>query len=74
MSPRLSPILPAEELEDFTRKTERAQKRYGSQEKVLIEMGIPYLKRPDGTLIVYRINVEPRPPQEKQESVPSMLP
>jgi ribosomal protein L44E len=52
-------ILTPPELEAFTRKTQRAQKRYGSQAKVLDSMRIPYTKRPDKTLIVYRCFVEP---------------
>jgi Domain of unknown function (DUF4224) len=45
-------ILTPEDLELLTGKTERAQKRYGSQAVVLTHLGIPFLLRPDKTLIV----------------------
>ena len=61
-----------EELEAFTRKSERAQKRYDSQAKVLDAMGIPFLRRPDQTLIVYRLNA--RTPEKTQKPAPTVLP
>lgn len=50
--------LTREELEELTGKTERAQKRYDSQAKELEHLRIPYLRRSDETLIVFRRNVE----------------
>jgi len=55
------------ELEAFTRKTERAQKRYDSQVEVLKHLGIPYTKRPDKTLIVYRRHVDNGQTEEQSE-------
>lgn len=51
-------ILTPAELEQLTGKSARAQKRYGSQALVLDALGIPYTKRPDGTLIVFRRHVD----------------
>lgn len=67
-------VLSPEELEKITGKTERAQKRYGSQAEVLKALHIPHLLRPDKTLIVYRCFVEPNG-KTTQESVdaPTML-
>lgn len=50
-------VLTPEELQAFTGKTARAQKRYGSQARELKALNIPYLTRTDGTLIVYRAHV-----------------
>ena len=62
-------ILTNEELELLTGKTERAQKRHGSQAAELEHLGIPYLSRSDGTLIVFRRHVDNG--QTPQEGSPS---
>jgi hypothetical protein len=54
----MSICLTPEELEQVTGKSERAQKRYGSQAKVLAGMKIPFLRRPDKTLVVLRRSVD----------------
>ncbi len=51
-------ILNPEQLELLTAKTERAQKRYGSQAAELDHLGIPYVKRSDGTLIVFMRHID----------------
>jgi len=51
-------VLTTSELQLLTGKTQRAQKRYGSQATVLDALGIPYTSRPDGTLIVFHTNIE----------------
>ena len=67
-------ILTPNELAAFTGKTERAQKRYSSQAKVLRAMGIPYLPRPDKTLIVYRSHTDAtRTPQKEQVDSPALV-
>jgi hypothetical protein len=67
-------ILSPEELEQLTRKTERAQKRYGSQAEVLKALHIPFLPRPDKTLIVYRCFVDPHGKTEKESvDAPTVL-
>lgn len=58
-------ILTPAELEAFTGKSARAQKRYGSQAAELDALGIPYLPRSDKTLIVYRAHVAPHGPTQK---------
>lgn len=66
-------ILTPAELELFTGKTARAQKRYGSQAAVLKELRIPFLLRPDRTLIVYRAHADaPRTTQKKPEQAPTV--
>ena len=51
-------ILTPPELELLTGKTQRAQKRYRSQSVVLDALRIPYTRRPDGTLVVFRRHVD----------------
>jgi hypothetical protein len=65
-------ILTPEDLELLTGKTERAQKRYGSQVVVLHRLGIPYLLRPDKTLIVFEIHVDGKTEKEV-EPAPTVL-
>jgi hypothetical protein len=65
-------ILTRQELELFTGKTERAQKRYGSQAAVLHKLGIPHLLRPDKTLIVFKIHVDGKT-QKEVEPAPTVL-
>lgn len=66
-------ILTPAELEAYTRKTERAQKRYGSQATVLQALGIPFTTRPDKTLIVYRAHVDaPRPTENQEQQSPAV--
>jgi len=62
-------ILAPDELELLTSKTERAQKRYGSQAAEIEYLGIPYVRRSDGTLIVFRRHVDNG--QTAQEGSPS---
>lgn len=59
-------ILTPAEIEEFTGKTQRGQKRHGSQAKVLDALRIPYTTRPDKTLIVYRQFVEPNGQAKKK--------
>jgi Domain of unknown function (DUF4224) len=67
-------ILTPEELELLTGKTERAQKRYGSQAVVLTHLGIPFLLRPDKTLIVYRRHADAQRPTENEDATaPAVL-
>jgi hypothetical protein len=65
-------ILTPEELEHLTRKTERAQKRYGSQAAELDHLGIPYLKRSDGTLIVFTRHVDNGQTEKTSEQPPAL--
>jgi hypothetical protein len=65
-------ILTPEELELLTAKTERAQKRYGSQAVELKHLGIPYLTRSDGTLIVFKRHLENGPTEKKSEASPAL--
>lgn len=65
-------FLTPEELELLTAKTERAQKRYGSQATELDHLGIPYLTRSDGTLIVFKRYLDNGPTQKTQEHSPSV--
>lgn len=65
-------ILTPEELEHLTAKTERAQKRYGSQAKELEHLGIPYVKRSDGTLIVFKRHVDNGQTPEAQKPSPAL--
>jgi hypothetical protein len=51
-------VLSGEEIAAFTGKTQRAQRRYGSQATVLLALGGPFMSRPDKTLIVYRAHVD----------------
>ena len=52
-------FLTDEELETLTGRT-----RHKAQAKVLDFMGIPYKSRPDGSLVVLRVNLAPS--EEKQ--------
>jgi hypothetical protein len=52
-------VLTPDELVELTCKTERAQKRFSAQEKELEHLGIPYIRRSDKTLIVFRRIVDP---------------
>jgi hypothetical protein len=45
--------LSPEELEDYTRKV-----KFSAQARVLDVAGVPYRKRPDGSLIVLRVHVD----------------
>lgn len=67
-------ILTPAELEEITGKSQRAQKRYGSQAKELDRLGIPYTPRTDKTLIVYRCHAEPNgPTAKKQLDAPALV-
>lgn len=67
-------LLTPAELELLTGKTERGQKRYDSQAKVLDALRVPFLRRPDKTLIVYRHLVEPHgKAPEEQIDAPAVL-
>jgi hypothetical protein len=65
-------ILTPEELELLTAKTERAQKRFGSQATELDHLGIPYLKRSDGTLIVFKRHLDNGPTEKTSEQPPAL--
>lgn len=65
-------ILTSEELELLTGKTERAQKRYGSQETELTHLGIPYTRRSDRTLIVFRRHVDDGQTEKKGQASPAV--
>jgi len=67
-------ILTPAELEALTAKTERAQKRYSSQEQVLQSLRIPFMRRPDGTLIVFRRHVDGQAEEARDESPALCLP
>jgi Domain of unknown function (DUF4224) len=66
-------ILTPDELELLTGKSERAQKRYGSQATVLTHLDIPFLPRPDKTLIVYRTHAAPRTTENEEQTTPAVL-
>jgi hypothetical protein len=66
-------ILTPHELELLTGKSERAQKRYGSQATVLMHLRMPFLLRPDKTLIVYRTHAAPRPTKNEEQTAPAVL-
>lgn len=67
-------VLTPDELELLTGKTERGQKRYASQEKELRALGIPFLRRSDKTLIVYRVHAAPDGQTEKKTApAPTVL-
>lgn len=59
-------ILTPAELELLTGKTERAQKRYDSQARELAALRVPFAKRTDNTLIVYRAHADARRPTENE--------
>ena len=65
-------ILTPDQLELFTGKTARAQKRFGSQAVELDHLGIPYAKRSDGTLIVYTRHVENGQAEKTSEQSPAL--
>lgn len=65
-------ILTPDELELLTGKTERAQKRYRSQEAELKHLGIPYTKRSDRTLIVFRRHVDNGQTKEERQTPPTV--
>lgn len=65
-------ILTPEELEQLTGKTERAQKRYASQEVELGHLGIPYTKRSDKSLIVFRRHVDDGQTEKKGQTSPAV--
>ncbi len=65
-------ILTPEQLELLTAKTERAQKRYGSQAAELEHLGIPYVKRSDGTLIVFMRHIDNGQTQKTSEQSPAV--
>lgn len=64
----MSLILSESELRELTGKTARAQKRYGSQAKVLAALAIPYTTRPDKTLIVFRRHIDGQTSHETVEA------
>lgn len=67
-------LLSPDQLFKLTRKTERGQKRYGSQATVLKALGIPFTQRPDKTLIVYHEYTNaPRQTQNRQFDAPTVL-
>jgi hypothetical protein len=61
-------LLTPDELELLTGKTERAQKRYGSQARELEALGVPFIMRSDRTLIVYRRHVDGQAQEAQVES------
>jgi hypothetical protein len=65
-------ILRPSELELLTGKSERAQKRYGSQEAELRHLGIPYTKRSDKTLIVFRCHIYDEQTKEEGQASPAV--
>ena len=65
-------ILSPEQLELVTSKTARAQKRYGSQAAELDHLGIPYVKRSDGTLIVFTRHIDNGQTTQKRSSSPAL--
>lgn len=65
-------ILTPEELELLTAKTERAQKRYGSQAAELDHLGIPYVKRSDGTIVVFKRYIDNGQTQKTSEPSPAL--
>jgi hypothetical protein len=65
-------ILTPEELELLTAKTERAQKRYGSQEAELQHLGIPYTRRSDKTLIVFRRHIHDEQTKKEGQASPAV--
>ena len=65
-------FLTPEELELLTAKTERAQKRYGSQAAELEHLGIPYLTRSDGTLIIFKRHIDNGQTQKTPEQSPAV--
>lgn len=65
-------ILTPSELELLTAKTQRAQKRYGSQAVVLDALNIPYTTRPDGTLILFRRHIENGQTKEEPVEAPTV--
>lgn len=60
-------LLTPDEIELLTGKTERAQKRYGSQARELQALGVSFLTRSDRTLIVYRSHADARRPTEEAQ-------
>jgi hypothetical protein len=65
-------FLTPDELEQLTGKTERAQKRYGSQAAELEHLGIPYLKRSNGTLIVFKRHLDNGQTTKAPDSSPTL--
>lgn len=65
-------ILSAEELQQITGRTARAQKRYGSQAAELDHLGIPYLRRSDGTLIVFKRHLDNGQSENKGQASPTL--
>jgi hypothetical protein len=61
-------ILTPAEVELLTGRTERAQKRYGSQATELEQLGVPFATRSDRTLIVYRRHVDGQAEEAQVES------
>lgn len=57
-------LLAPDEIAALTGKSERAQKRYGSQARELRALGIPFAVRTDKTLIVYREHAHATRPTE----------
>jgi hypothetical protein len=65
-------VLTREELEGVTGKSERAQKRYGYQATELDHLGIPYLRRYDGTLIVFKRHLKNGQTKKAAEASPTL--
>lgn len=59
------------EIKQLTGRTERAQKRYGSQARELDALGIPYTARTDETLIVFKAHVHAPTRKTENETVES---
>ena len=64
-------LLTPDEIAALTGKSERAQKRYGSQARELDALGIPYTTRSDKTLIVFKAHVHAPTRQTENQTVES---
>ena len=60
-------ILTPDELVDLTGK-----RRPHAQARVLDALHIPFKRRPDNTLIVFRYHVTPDAPQEERQTSPAL--
>lgn len=64
-------LLTPDEIVALTGRTERAQKRYGSQATELDALGIPYTPRSDKTLIVFKAHVDATTRKTENQAVES---
>lgn len=62
-------VLSEQELRDYTRK-----ERPSAQARVLDFMGVPYRPRPDGSLAVLRVHVEPVGGARLRDPEPALMP